>query len=343
MVQPHPVAYSRNGFVGPYAITVKPDYIISYRRVEGAYAPHRFDPATLDRDVFADPRALPVPVLREVNDDRLSVEINLRTEAMPFAVRNVYADEVHLIADGAATLHTEFGVLALRPRDVVLIPRAINYRIVEVQAPLTAWVVLSQPALSIAMAPGFSPLRRLDSPAPYPQTATTTAPGDYELVIRHGDQRTSVFYDFDPVCGTLADGVSPVQRLNMDDLMSIDLSGEGLLLPPKIIQDNTDANLFYDLSSRKSDRPGIHYNADFDELGFYLGGPGAWGDVNTPGMLTHVPKGFPHQGPTENVAEGYRAMLLETRSRLTPTPHGAAIAALIETDQFGPHPSTAAL
>ena len=39
--------------------------------------------------------------------------------------------------------------------------------------------------------------------------------------------------------------------------------------------------------------------------------------------------------------EGYRAMLLEIRSRLTPTAHGAAIAALIETDQFGLHPSAA--
>jgi homogentisate 1,2-dioxygenase len=342
MVQPHAVAYSRNGFVGPYAIAVKPDYIIDYRRLKGGYAPHRFDPTAMDRDIFADPRALPVPVLRDNSDDRLSVEISVRAEAMPFAVRNVYADEVHLIAEGSATLQTEFGVLPLRPHDVVLIPRAINYRIVDVQVPLTEWVVLSQPALSIAMAAGFGPLRRLDSPAPYAEGASTT-PGDYELVIRHGDQLTSVFYDFDPVPGAVVDGVSPVQRLNMNDLNSIDLSGEGLLLPPKIIQDDTDTNLFYDLSARKGDRPGIHYNADFDELGFYLGGPGAWGDVSVPGMLTHVPKGFPHQGPTENVAQGYRAVLLETRARLTPTVAGAEIGCLIETDQFGVHPSAAAL
>ena len=341
MVQPHPVAYSRNGFVGPYTIAVKPDYIIGYRSVKGPYAPHRFDPFAINGEVFADPRAFPVPILRDTNDDRLSVEFSVRAQAMPFAVRNVFADEVHLIADGSATLQTEFGVLTLRPRDVVLIPRAINYRIVDVQTPLTEWVVLSQPALSIAMAPGFGPLRRLDSPAPYAESAST-APGDYELVIRHGDQLTSVFYDFDPVPGMVVDGVSPVQRLNMDDLLSINLSGEGLLVPPKLINDDTDANLFYDLSARKGDRPGIHYNADFDELGFYLGGPGTWGDVSVPGMLTHVPKGFPHQGPTEDVEQGYRAVLLETRLRLTPTPTGAQIGCLIETDQFSVHPSAAA-
>ena len=66
-------------------------------------------------------------------------------------------------------------------------------------------------------------------------------------------------------------------------------------------------------------------------------------DVSVPGMLTHVPKGFPHQGPTENVVQGYRAVLLETRARLTPTPAGAEIGCLIETGQFGVHPSAAAL
>ena len=58
-------------------------------------------------------------------------------------------------------------------------------------------------------------------------------------------------------------------------------------------------------------------------------------------MVTHVPKGFPHQGPTEDVEQGYRAVLLETRLRLTPTPAGAQIGRLIETDQFSVHPSAA--
>src|SRR4029077_7552984 len=133
--------------------------------------------------------------------------------------------------------------------------------------PLTGGVVMSQPALSIAMAAGFGPLRRLASPAPY-LGAEAPPPGDYEPVVLPREQLTSVFYDLDPVPGAVVDGVSPVQRLNMNDLNSIDLSGEGLLLPPKIIQDDTDTNLFYDLSARKGDRPGIHYNADFDELGF---------------------------------------------------------------------------
>jgi len=108
MVQPHPVAYSRNGFVGPYTIAVKPDYIIGYRSVKGPYAPHRFDPFAIDGEVFADPRAFPVPILRDTNDDRLSVEFSVRAQAMPFAVRNVFADEVHLIADGSAIVALVF-------------------------------------------------------------------------------------------------------------------------------------------------------------------------------------------------------------------------------------------
>jgi len=341
MPEPHVVAYSRNGFVGPFAFTAKPDYIVDYKRVAGSYAPRRFDPATISAQAFADPRMLPVPILRDCGDDALSVELSIRTAAMPFGVRNVFADEVHVVTGGAASLETEFGVLSLVKDDIVLIPRAISYRIVDVRGTLTEWIAVSRPPLSMAMAPGFGPLRRMDSPSPYADPISRQS-GEYELVIRHGDQLTSVFYEFDPVPGTTADGPSPVCKFNLDDLCSIDLSGEGLLLPPKIIADETDANLFYDLSARKGDRPSIHYNADFDELGFFLGGSGAWGDVSVPGALTHIPKGFPHQGPIEDVPEGYKAVLLETRQRMTPTAAGLEISRLMETNQFGVHPSAAA-
>jgi hypothetical protein len=49
-------------------------------------------------------RALPVAVLR---DPRLSIEVNYRREPAPFALRNVFADEFHVILGGAATVETQ--------------------------------------------------------------------------------------------------------------------------------------------------------------------------------------------------------------------------------------------
>jgi hypothetical protein len=49
-------------------------------------------------------------------------------------------------------------------------------------------------------------------------------------------------------------------------------------------------------------------------------------------MLAHTPKRFPHQGPDEEAPGGYKAVLLETRCRMQPTPFGAAIGHLAVSD-----------
>ncbi|MEU6148247.1 hypothetical protein ABZ848_48975 [Streptomyces sp. NPDC047081] len=69
----HPVVYPRNGFGGPFAFTAKPHYVVDYVHAEGNHTPHRFDPSTLTSTAYADPRTLPVPVLREPEGHRLSI------------------------------------------------------------------------------------------------------------------------------------------------------------------------------------------------------------------------------------------------------------------------------
>jgi homogentisate 1,2-dioxygenase len=329
------VLYSRNGFAGRTATMIRAQYSPSYARIEGSYAPRVLDLHALDPDAFTDPRALPVPVLR---DDNVALEVSYRREPSPFALRNVFADELHVVLDGAGTIETELGVLAVGKDDLVLIPRAIAYRYASIAGDLRELIFASEAELTFKMELGMGPLTRFETATPYADGSLRT--GEYETLIRHGDEFTSIFTDYDPLPTLESQNAQLVCKANINDLRSIGMDG-GLLLPPLMFEDADSHLMIYDLSARTGDRPPVHYNADYDECILYMAGPGKWGAVDRPGTLTHTPKGLAHQGPVENIAAGYRAILVETRSRLTLTAAGREIAKLAETDQYSVHPSQA--
>ena len=145
---PNVVLYTRNGFAGPMATMVREQYPPAYTSVSGSYAPRILDLHGLDPDAFADPRALPVAVL---SDAKFSVEVNYRREPAPFALRNVFADEVHVILGGTATLETEFGVLPVEKDDLVLVPRATSYRFSDIIGELREAILVSETELTLSL------------------------------------------------------------------------------------------------------------------------------------------------------------------------------------------------
>ncbi|MQA13831.1 MAG: homogentisate 1,2-dioxygenase [Pseudonocardiaceae bacterium] len=328
--------YTRNGFAGPMATIVRAQYSPPYTRVRGNYAPHRFDIHDVADAAFADPRALPVAVLDGAG---VSVEVSRRTEPAGFAVRNVLADELHYVLEGEAALHTDFGVLDLHPGDFVLLPRAVTYRYASIGAPLREMIVVTESQLAVdpENAPGVLNVD-LHVDAPVPDPTTNRGPGEYEVVIRHGQEFTSYFYDYDPMPCLATAGAPIVRRFNIENVHGLGVE-QGGLMPPRLINDATTRTLFYHLGNRRSDRPPIHHNADYDEVICYVAGPGHYGAVDKPGTVTWTPKGIIHQGPEEDVPEGYEAWLLETRSPLSLTPAGREIGTLMETGQFDIHPS----
>ena len=330
-----PIVYTRNGFVGPFTIVQKPTYPVEYKSAEGPYAPRRFDLNAVS-DSFDDQRPMPIAVLEEAGTARLSMEaFNLRG-SMPFALRNVFADELHVIYSGAASLQTELGLMDVAAGDLVLIPRAISYRIADVQGDYKSLIAASETPWSLAMTPGNGPLQRVHHPVAWPEAPP--AFGRHEVILRHGGERTSLFYDRDPLPGRYLAGPQPLYKINMNEVGHVQLiGGAGMLLPDALLHDQTTCNLVFNLSSRKTDRPDVHYNADYDELVFYLGGEGSWGALSEPGMLTHTPKGFPHQGPDEEVPAGYKAILVETRCKMRPTAIGMTLGQLVVADQYELH------
>ncbi|WP_059013072.1 hypothetical protein [Streptomyces specialis] len=331
--RPHVESYTRNGLAGPAATVHRDQYTPPYTRVRGSYAPYRINLNHLADDVWHERRGLPVPVL---TGEGVSVESDWRVEPMPFALRNVTADELHYVLRGSARLETDFGVLDLRAGDFVLIPRAVTYRLTAITQALQEIVVVTDeaPAFRTEDRPRVLDTRRhVDIPAP--QGPPAAIDGEFELVVRHGRELTSYFYDYDPMACLKTDGEPVVRRFNLRD---VHRAGTGQdARPVCLLADDRDLTRLHSVGGRGGERPPIHRNADYDEVVLYAGGPGSFGAVDQTGTMMWTPKGLTQQGPAGEPGASFRAWMLETRSPLALTPAGREVARLMETGGFDLH------
>ncbi len=323
--------WTREGFTGDSTYIERPHYPPEFTSVEGPHAPHRLrvgEVAPADRD---DPAALPTPLLAARTGFRLSV--SGRAAPTPFLVSNVEADEIHFVQDGVLEFATDQGTLRGGPGDFVCIPRAIAYRVTPLQTPTRSLVLELPGAVSLgdpALWAGDVERAAADAPS-------WADGGDTVVLVKAFDGVTRYVRPHNPLARVaLHDGTIPVWKLNVRSLL---VNPNGPPSPFAVSRDN--AELLYNLSANPRGRPPIHVNADYDEIIYYFAGPGAWGAVREPGTLTWVPKGIIHHGPQENVPEGYVAWLLDSRGTLRLTPAGQAAAELMETGQYGRHPSAA--
>jgi homogentisate 1,2-dioxygenase len=163
--------------------------------------------------------------------------------------------------------------------------------------------------------------------------------GETTLLIKTLDGVTRYLKPHDPLAAVAqVAGTSPVWAVNLAKISPMTYVPQGGPPGHFALSRNKEV-LLYTLSARPGGRPPIHDNADYDEIIFYVRGPGAWGKVDQPGTMTWVPKGVSHHGPPENVPEGYLAWMLETADTLRLMPAGLAAAELMETGFYGRHPS----
>lgn len=326
--------YTRNGFVGPMSMMARTQYTPDFTRVEGDYVPRRLE-AWHTLPEAADPRGLPVPILKSATT---SLAVWQRSEDTPFAVKDVHRDQVLYVLEGETRLETDFGVLDIKALDVVKVPRSVAIRLKNVSS--LHLIVLSTESQLNLNPENEAVLSSFDIDVPRPYEDPVGAPGEYELLLCHGDGITRYFYDYDPLPIIQVEGAPVVQRFSLANVKSLE-SRPGVPAPPpaRLFDGNIDETMVYFLGSRVAGRPPVHHNADYDELGLYVKGPDALGGLTVPGSIVWVPKGVIHQGPEENVPDGYVAWLIETRSNLELTAAGREMAQLVETSQFEVHPS----
>lgn len=324
--------YTRNGFAGPYATSIRAQYTPGFTRMEGTYGPRLVTPDRLPDGGGGD-RARPAVVLE---GDGVSLEYARYTQPPGFATRNVFADEVHFVVSGGGRLETDFGWLDIEAGDVVLISRAVSYRLASVDA-LETYLLVTASEMSVSPSQPIGVLNLdldVDSPAPFEDPAPVV--GEHEVMIRHGAERTSYFYDYDPVRCLATGGAPLVRRFNVRNVHGVGVD-QGGLVPSRLLDDPSTRTMVYDISARRSDRPPVHHNADYDELYLYFGG--SYGPITTPGTVMWTPKGIVHHALDEDVPEGYKTLLIETRAPLTLSDVGQAASDLMCTSRFIPHES----
>jgi homogentisate 1,2-dioxygenase len=331
--------WTRDGFNGAASVVTRPTYAPEYLSAEGPHVPRRvlLESIAVDDERLAD--ALPTVVATSQMGVRLS--LSRRREPMPFVLRNVEADEIHFVQSGAARFETDVGVINVEEHDLLCIPRSIAYRVTPTIDRYMSVIVESRSRLRLAP-PAPTGMINFGRDVQYAQiNAEMPAGGRTKLVLKTQDEPFTTFVlPHDPLAlGIRLTEHVPVWKLNLSKIQVMTYLPEGGP-PGSFLTSESGDLLMFNLSARIAGRPPIHINADFDELICYVAGPGAWGGCSSPGTLTCVPKGVIHHGPSENVPEGYRAWLLETRATMRWTPHALASAELMETGEYGPHPST---
>ncbi|MFL9965057.1 homogentisate 1,2-dioxygenase [Paraburkholderia sediminicola] len=330
--------WTRDGFMGAISVVTRSTYAPDYLSVEGQHAPRR---SVLDR-LIPDDRDNPDALATTVATSRLGIRLLVsgRRKPMPYVVRNVEADEIHFIQSGNVKFETDVGCITADEGDFVCIPRAIAYRYAPTGDAMRSVIVESPSALKLSP-PAPTGMVNVARDVEYATVgADIPAGGPTKLILKTLDGENTVFtMPHDPLSlGMQLSESVPVWKLNLNKIQVLTYLPEGG--PPSQFLSSTAGDvLMFNLSSRPSNRPPIHINADFDEVICYVRGPGAWGGCSEPGTLTWVPKGVIHHGPSENVKEAYQAWLMETRATLRWTPAAIAASQLMETGEYGPHPS----
>ena len=321
--------FGRNGFFGRYAHLYRTEAPVGWTRIEGPLRPHALHVSDLGVGA-GDYLASRVPVLE--NQDVVVAMASLE-RPMPYHFRNADADEVLFVHQGAGTIRTDFGPLAYREGDYLVIPRGTVYRLFP-DAPTRLLVVAS--ADEVTLPPkGLLGHTALFDPAVI--EVPTPAPGapepgrtEWELKILQQGQLTSVFYPFDPINTVGWKGDLTVWRVNVEDIRPV-LSDRYHLPPSAHATFVTPAMVIVTFLPRPLENgdpgavkvPFYHSNIDFDEVIFYHRGEFFSREGVGVGMMTFHPQGI-HHGPQPGAVTASRtkthtnevAVMVDTRRPL---------------------------
>lgn len=222
-------------------------------------------------------------------------------------VRNGDGDELLFLHQGNAELFCDFGHLALREGDYVVLPRGTMWRI-EAEQPLTMLLLEATGAAYGLPDRGLLGQHALFDPALLETPALDAAfraqqdESQWRVVIQRRGQLSTVTFPYNPLDAVGWQGNLLPLRINWRDLRPV-LSARYHLPPSAHTTFVSDHFVVCTFCPRplESDPgalklPFFHSNNDYDEVLFYHRGTFTSRDDIKPGMLTLHPAGFPH-GP----------------------------------------------
>lgn len=265
--------------------------------------------------------------------------------AMPALARNGDGDELLFVHSGAGELYCDYGHMAFRDGDYIMLPRGTMWRI-ESEGPVET--LLIEATHSSYMLPDkgllgphaiFDPAM-LDTPKIDQVFQAQQDEREWQVEVRRRGAITTITYPFNPLDAVGWHGDLMPVKINWRDIRP--LMSHRYHLPPSA-HTTFVANRFvvctfvprpFETDPGVLKVPFFHNNDDFDELIFYHAGEFFSRDNIHPGMMTLHPCGFTH-GPHpkalnnafEQKAAGTEevAVMIDTRDALDVTADAEAV------------------
>ena len=328
---------SKEGFFGPAAHLYHRHPPTGWTAFEGPLRPQAFDLAKVEvaaaspwqaRDLFGN-------AATRIRFWRVSA-------AMPALARNADGDDLLFVHEGSADFFCDFGHLAIRAGDYVMIPRGTMWR-VEPATPLALLMIeasnssyqLPDKGLVGPHAifdPAMLDTPRIDDMFRLQQQRAQQSEGTpWRVEVKRRGAISRITYPFNPLDAAGWHGDLCVVRINVADIRP--LMSHRYHLPPSahttFLADRfvvcTFAPRPFETDPGALKVPFFHSNDDYDELLFYHAGNFFSRDNIHPGMATLHPAGFthgPHPKALQNMlvqskpATDEYAVMIDTRDPL---------------------------
>lgn len=330
----------KEGFFGPSTHFYHTHAPTGWSAFEGDLHPHAFDFTKADSD-----GTCPFTVKPLLKNSHCRISFWTTDIAMKHLVRNADGDVLLFVHDGEGDLFCDFGHLAYREGDYIMLPRSTMWRI----TPKTTSKFLMTEAINDSFRlpeKGLLGPHALFDPAmlDVPQINDTFkaqySDNEWRVRVKRRDKFTTITYPFNPLDAIGWKGDLLPVRINWRDIRPI--MSHRYHIPPSVhttfvasrfvvctfvprpIESDPDALKL----------PFYHSNDDFDEFIFYHKGNFISRDNIHPGMTTLHPNGFTH-GPHPNALKNAEsragqmteevAVMIDTRDPLDITPEAAAV------------------
>jgi homogentisate 1,2-dioxygenase len=292
----------KEGFFGPSTQMIHRHPPTGWSSWEGPLRPRAFDLAKLNAV-----HGSPWEATEILSNQHLSLRQWRTSGAMDHLVRNADGDELLFVHEGAAELYCDYGHLALRDGDYVMLPRGTMWRI-EAKGDLTALLIeatsdsYSLPEKGIVGSHAVFDPAILEVPAIDEAFKAQRSEEPWRVLIKRRGGISTATYPFNPLDAVGWHGTLLPVRLNWRDIRPL-MSHRAHLPPSAHTTFLASRFIVCTFVPRPAESdpgalklPFFHNNDDYDEVIFYHRGRFMSRDNIHPGMVTLHPSGFPH-GP----------------------------------------------
>ncbi len=308
----------KEGFFGPATHMYHRHPPTGWSHVAGACMPRAFDTKKLDAE-----GASPWNAVALVGNARTRMRFWHCTRSMDHLVRNADGDELLFVHQGSGDLYCDYGHLAFRDGDYIMLPRGTMWRLEISEATSLLLIEASNSSYKLPekgiigdhaiFDPGV-----LDVPAMDEAFRDQQSDEEWRVSVKRRGELGTITYPFNPLDAVGWHGTLAPVRLNWRDIRPI--MSHRYHVPPSahttFVADRFVVCTFVPRPMESDPGalkvPFFHNNDDYDEVIFYHRGEFFSRDNIHPGMMTVHPSGITHGPHPKALETGEKAARAET-------------------------------